>query len=134
MRRYLQGTDFATAFAIGSKTGFGVSIAASDGTQTETACSGSGRFGQDFPISPDMLFQAGSVSKPAFAMTLLRFADRGDIDLDADLSGVLSDFVSTTLTDDFCITGMVNRDDETAYKQLWETLNPIFSGHFSPEQ
>ena len=39
-----------------------------------------------------------------------------------------------SLTDDFCITGMVNRDDETAYKQLWETLNPIFSGHFSPEQ
>ena len=58
-----------------------------------TYCSGSGRFGQDFPVNPDMLFQAGSVSKPMFALTLLRYADKGLIDLDADVSGVVPDFV-----------------------------------------
>ena len=64
----------------------------------EPYCSGSGRFGEDFPVNPDMLFQAGSVSKPMFALTLLRYADRGIIDLDADISGVLGDFVKKPLT------------------------------------
>ena len=58
-----------------------------------TYCSGSGRYGEDFPVNPDMLFQAGSVSKPMFALTLLRYVDKGKIDLDADISGVVPEFV-----------------------------------------
>ena len=40
-----------------------------------------------------MLFQAGSVSKPMFALTLLRYVDKGLIDLDADISGIVPEFV-----------------------------------------
>ena len=75
------------------KRSYGVSIAVANGEELDTYCSGSGRFGQDFPVNPDMLFQAGSVSKPAFAVTLLRYVDKGLIDLDADISGVVPDFV-----------------------------------------
>jgi CubicO group peptidase (beta-lactamase class C family) len=75
-----------------------VSIAVAQGDDLETYCSGSGRFGQDFPVNTDMLFQAGSVSKAMFALTLLRYVDKGIIDLDADISGVLSDLVDFPLT------------------------------------
>ncbi len=79
---------------IRGKRGRGVSMAiARDEDDVETYCSGSGRFGQDFPVNPDMLFQAGSVSKPMFALTLLRYADKGLLDLDADISGVVPEFV-----------------------------------------
>ena len=76
------------------KKGDGVSISVydSDG-DFNTYCSGSGRYGEDFPVNPDMLFQAGSVSKPMFALTLLRYVDKGKIDLDADISGVVPEFV-----------------------------------------
>ena len=78
--------------------GYGVSIAVAKGDDVTTYCSGSGRYGQDFPVNPDMLFQAGSVSKSVFALTLLRYVDKGIVDLDADISGVLSDFVDSPLT------------------------------------
>ena len=78
---------------IRGKRGYGVSAAAWDGEDLMTYCSGSGRNGEDFPVNPDMLFQAGSVSKPVFALTLLGYADKGLIDLDADLSGVVPEFV-----------------------------------------
>ena len=78
--------------------GHGISIAIANRTDLTTYCSGSGRYGQDFPVDPEMLFQAGSVSKPVFALTLLRYVDKGIIDLDADISGVLSDFVDTPVT------------------------------------
>lgn len=68
------------------------------GDEVETFCAGSGRFGQDYPVNQDMLFQAGSVSKPMFALTVLRLVDQGRIDLDADLSGVLSDVVEGPVT------------------------------------
>ena len=87
------GVDVDQALHIQEKKGYGVSMATYDGDEFVTYCSGSGRFGQDFPVNPDMLFQAGSVSKPAFATTLLRYVDKGKIDLDADISGVVSDFV-----------------------------------------
>jgi len=83
---------------IKGKRGCGVSIAVAQGDSIDTYCAGSGRYGRDFPVNPDMLFQAGSVSKPMFALTLLRYVDKGLIDLDADLSGVLSDFVCRPLT------------------------------------
>ncbi len=88
------GFDVDGPLLIKGKKGYGVSVAGSceDGV-INTYCSGSGRFGQDFPVNPDMLFQAGSVSKPMFAITLLRFADKGKIDLDADISSVVPEFV-----------------------------------------
>ena len=88
------GVDVDKAMRIKGRKGYGVSIAVydSDG-DFNTYCSGSGRYGQDFPVNPDMLFQAGSVSKPMFALTLLRYVDKGKIDLDADISGVVPEFV-----------------------------------------
>ena len=92
--RDFYGVDVDKAMRIRGKKGYGVSIAVSDSDgDLHTYCSGSGRFGQDFPVNPDMLFQAGSVSKPMFALTLLRYADKGLIDLDADISGVVPEFV-----------------------------------------
>jgi CubicO group peptidase (beta-lactamase class C family) len=79
---------------IKGRKGYGVSLALAKGDALETFCSGSGRYGEVFPVNPDMLFQAASISKPMFAMTLLRCADKGLIDLDTDISGVVPDFVS----------------------------------------
>ena len=88
------GVDVDEAMRIRGKRGYGVSIAVMDGEgDFNTYCAGSGRYGQDFPVNPDMLFQAGSVSKPMFALTLLRYVDKGKIDLDADISAVVPEFV-----------------------------------------
>ena len=87
------GINVKERLRIKEKSGYGVSMALSDGEELETYCAGSGRFGQDFPVNPDMLFQAASVSKPMFALTLLRYADKGLIDVDADISGVVPEFV-----------------------------------------
>ena len=78
--------------------GYGVSIAVAQGEQVETYCTGSGRFAKNFPVQPDMIFQAGSVSKTMFALTLLRCVDKGIIDLDADISGVVADIVDRPVT------------------------------------
>ena len=92
--RDFYGVDVNQALRIRGRKGCGVSIAVHDGDgDLLTYCSGSGRRGEDFPVNPDMLFQAGSVSKPMFALTLLRYADKGIIDLDADVSGVVPEFV-----------------------------------------
>ena len=88
------GVDVDKAMHLRGKKGYGVSIAVYDSNgDFNTYCSGSGRYGEDFPVNPDMLFQAGSVSKPMFALTLLRYVDKGLIDLDADISGVVPEFV-----------------------------------------
>ena len=92
------GTDVDALLKIRGKRGYGVSLALARGDGLETFCSGSGRYGQDFPVDPDMLFQAASISKPMFAMTLLRYVDRGFIDLDADISGVVPEFAKAPLT------------------------------------
>ena len=88
------GVNVDKAMRLRGKKGYGVSIAVydSDG-DFNTYCSGSGRYGEDFPVNPDMLFQAGSVSKSMFALTLLRYVDKGLIDLDSDISGVVPEFV-----------------------------------------
>ncbi|MBR5345742.1 MAG: GNAT family N-acetyltransferase [Clostridia bacterium] len=94
MVKNFYGVDVNQAMRIRGKRGYGVSIAVQDGDgDFLTYCSGSGRYGEDFPVNPDMLFQAGSVSKPMFALTLLRYVDKGLIDLDADISGVVPEFV-----------------------------------------
>ena len=94
MVKNFYGVDVDQAMRIRGKRGYGVSIAVQDGDgDFLTYCSGSGRYGEDYPVNPDMLFQAGSVSKPMFALTLLRYVDKGKIDLDADISGVVPEFV-----------------------------------------
>jgi CubicO group peptidase (beta-lactamase class C family) len=41
-------------------------------------------------VTPDTLFQAASISKPVTAMAALRLAERGELDLDADINTVLT--------------------------------------------
>ncbi len=97
--RGLYGIDVDSEMRIRGKRGYGISIAVSDSDgDIATYCSGTGRTGQDFPVNPDMLFQAGSVSKPMFALTLLRYADKGIIDLDADISGVVPEYARGPMT------------------------------------
>ena len=92
--RNVYGVDVDKAMRINGRKGYGVSIAVQDGDgDFITYCAGSGRYGEDFPVNPDMLFQAGSVSKPMFALTLLRYCDKGLIDPDADISGVVPEYV-----------------------------------------
>ena len=98
MNKLFHGVDVNRLLKIQGRKGYGVSLALAKGEEFETFCSGSGRFGQDFPVNPDMLFQAASISKPIFAMTVLRYVDKGIIDLDADISGVVSDFVKGPLS------------------------------------
>ena len=92
------GVDVRKALDIKGKTGHGVSIAIDEREDQSAYCAGSGRCGEDFPVNPDMLFQAGSVSKPMFALTLLRYVDKGLIDLDADISGVVPEYAKSPLT------------------------------------
>ena len=93
------GVDVDKSMRTRGKKGYGVSIAVYDEDgDLNTYCSGSGRFGQDFPVNPNMLFQAGSVSKPMFALTLLRYVDTGLIDLDADISGVIPEYTKIPMT------------------------------------
>ena len=91
--REFYGIDVPGRMHIRGKKDLGVSIAAFDGEDFTTCCYGTGRTGEDCPVNPDMLFQAGSVSKPMFALTLLRYADKGLIDPDADLSTVVPEYV-----------------------------------------
>ena len=92
------GVDIGGLLEIRGTKRYGVSVAVAGGDSVETCCLGTGRFGKNFPVNPDMLFQAGSVSKPVFAATLLRYVDKGIVNLDADISAVISDFVDFPLT------------------------------------
>ena len=97
-KKLFHGVDIGSILGIRKINRYGASIAVANGDSVETLCLGTGRFGKNFPVNPDMLFQAGSVSKPVFAATLLRYVDKGGIDLDADISDVISEFVDFPLT------------------------------------
>ncbi|MGN6713861.1 serine hydrolase domain-containing protein [Anaerocolumna jejuensis] len=43
-------------------------------------------------VTVDTLFQAGSISKPVFAVAVLRLAERGTLDIDTDISEYLVDY------------------------------------------
>lgn len=45
------------------------------------------------PVSPETLFQAGSIAKPVAAVAAMRMRDAGLIDLDAEIQTVLQDYV-----------------------------------------
>ena len=93
------GVNVDERMHVRGKKGCGVSIAACDSDgDLLTYCSGSGRYGETCPVNPDMLFQAGSVSKPVFALTLLRYVDKGVIDLDADISGIIPEYAGIPTT------------------------------------
>ena len=96
--KQFRGVEVDKLLKIKGKIGHGTSIAIAERDSIETYCSGSGRYGQDFPVNPDMLFQAGSVSKPIFALTLLRYADKGLIDLDADISAYVKEYAKIPIT------------------------------------
>ena len=97
--REYYGVDVAARLGVKGKKGYGVSIAVCDADgDLLTFCAGSGRYGENFPVNPDTLFQAGSVSKPMFTLTLLRYVDKGIIDLDADISGVVPEYSKKPLT------------------------------------
>ena len=97
-QKVFHGVDTGSILGIQKTKWYGASIAVANGDSVKTFCLGTGRFGKNFPVNTDMLFQAGSVSKPVFAATLLRYVDKGIIDLNADISGVISDFVDFPLT------------------------------------
>jgi CubicO group peptidase (beta-lactamase class C family) len=68
----------------------GVSIAVIDGGRIDWARSfGVTRIGGP-PVSPDTLFQAASISKPVFALAVLKLADAGKLDIDANVNGYLT--------------------------------------------
>ena len=93
------GINVDEKLRIKGKKGYGVSVAVYDGDgDMMVYCSGNGRYGEDFPVNPDMIFQAGSVSKPMFALTLLRYVDKGIIDLDADISPVIPEYAKSPVT------------------------------------
>ena len=41
------------------------------------------------PVVPSMLFQAGSISKPIFALAVMRLVQQGQLDLDAPINTYL---------------------------------------------
>ncbi|MBO4284375.1 MAG: GNAT family N-acetyltransferase [Clostridia bacterium] len=97
--RDFYGVDVDGPLHVRGRKGYGVSIAVQDGDgDLLTYCSGSARYGEDYPVTPNTLFQAGSVSKPMFALTLLRYVDKGLIDLDADIASVVPEYARGPLT------------------------------------
>ncbi len=113
---------------IRGKRGCGVSVAVHDGDgDLLLYCSGSERFGRDFPVNPDMLFQAGSISKPMFTLTLLRYADKGIIAPDADISNIVPEFVkkgSMTFAALLSHTASFNVHGFPGYRADHEPLSP----------
>ncbi len=97
-QKVFHGINIGSILEMRKRKRYGASIAVANGDSVETLCLGTGRFGKDFPVNPDMLFQAGSVSKPVFAATLLRYVDKGIINPDANISKAVSDFVDFPLT------------------------------------
>ncbi len=68
----------------------GVSIAVIDEGRIEWARGfGVTRVGGP-PVTPDTLFQAASISKPVFALAVLKLADAGKLDIDANVNDYLT--------------------------------------------
>ena len=68
----------------------GLSIAVMNDFQLEwTRGYGVMKLGEDQPVTPDTLFQAGSVAKTVTTVTALHYVDAGLLDLDEDVNGYL---------------------------------------------
>ena len=85
---------FATATLTDRMTYYhtpGVSIAVINNYQIEWANGfGVREAGSTAPVSEETLFQAGSISKPIFALAVMRLAQNGTLSLDEDVSAYLS--------------------------------------------
>ncbi|MAI36891.1 serine hydrolase domain-containing protein [Alteromonas sp.] len=69
----------------------GVSVALMrDGQLAWTLQSGVKDVDTEEPIDADTVFQAGSISKPAFAAVLMKYRQNNPIDLDADINNLLT--------------------------------------------
>jgi CubicO group peptidase (beta-lactamase class C family) len=65
----------------------GVSIAVVNNGAIEWACGfGVREKGEPEPVTPETLFQAGSISKPIFALAVMRLVEEGKLDLDEDVN------------------------------------------------
>ena len=65
----------------------GVSIAVVNGFELEWACGfGVREQGKPEPVTPATLFQAGSISKPIFALAAMRLVEEGKLGLDDDVN------------------------------------------------
>lgn len=65
----------------------GVSIAVVNGFELEWACGfGVREKGKPEPVTPATLFQAGSISKPIFALAAMRLVEEGKLGLDDDVN------------------------------------------------
>jgi CubicO group peptidase (beta-lactamase class C family) len=69
----------------------GVSIAVINNGEIEWAQGfGVCEIGRPNPVTPDTLFQAGSISKPIFALAVMRLVEQGRLDLDEDVNNYLT--------------------------------------------
>ncbi|MGI6358387.1 MAG: serine hydrolase domain-containing protein [Bacillota bacterium] len=72
----------------------GVSIAVLMDNRAQSFSFGLKEAGQAGAVGPDTMFQAASISKPVFALAVMRLVERGKLDLDADIRHYLgSDLV-----------------------------------------
>lgn len=70
--------------------GLTMAIVGPDGLDA-TLTFGYADLGRRLPVTPDHLFQIGSITKSAVALCLYRLADRGLVDLDATAAAILPD-------------------------------------------
>jgi CubicO group peptidase (beta-lactamase class C family) len=69
----------------------GVSLAVVNNGEIEWAEGfGVREIGRPDPITPDTLFQAGSISKPIFALAVMRLVEQGRLELDEDVNNYLT--------------------------------------------
>ncbi len=68
----------------------GVNIAVVDGGRVDWAAGfGERELGTGLPVTTETLFQAASISKPVFALAVMKLVSRGVLDLDADANAYL---------------------------------------------
>lgn len=69
--------------------GLSLAFVTGPGAAPVTGTWGSASAGSSRPVTPDTIFRAGSVSKPATAFAALTLAGQGRLDLDADVNSLL---------------------------------------------
>jgi len=67
----------------------GVALGVVAGGEEETACLGVTSLENPLEVTPDTLFQIGSITKTYVAAAVMRLVERGDLDLDAPVRGYL---------------------------------------------
>jgi amino acid adenylation domain-containing protein/non-ribosomal peptide synthase protein (TIGR01720 family) len=91
-QRWRQRMFPGTALAIGPMARFripGASFAIADGRGIQAWGSGLADTGTETRVTPDTIFQLGSISKHLTALAVLRLAQDGIVDIDADVNGYL---------------------------------------------